>query len=332
LSQKKLDQAVDLLKKVVQLAPTEAQGYYLLSQAYQAQGKKDEFQWAYQKAITLQMSQGKSTTSKAASEGTSNNNMGYYLAATQLDTHNAEAYYNLGTAYMAAGDYTQAITALNTALSYRTRYKEAQYALGLALKAAGNSEQAIQAFQVELQWDVDNYDVHHSLAETYRSLGNLDKAIAEYEALLKLKPRSVSYALGLIYYERWNQQHQPSDLEQANRYLNDSVKQGEKSAEASETLSIVKQLLARKIQILLIQSRRQNRIKLLSQSLRPQMSFQELSQLTRQNPEEAQILFTTPQELGQTLGSTLEQLPNGHASEIINDNQQYYIIYRITSL
>jgi tetratricopeptide (TPR) repeat protein len=164
----------------------------------------------------------------------------YHAAQLELEKANAlqpetfEILYNLGQAYLRAGDHAKAELALNRALKLKpdspdTMYLLAQnYAdqkksvdaldlLARAHKLAPQNtdiifllarvsmtqnyfEDAIPLLESGLQFAPKRADLHAALGESYFMSGKTEKAIEEFKALIALDPSAASYAfMGLSY-------------------------------------------------------------------------------------------------------------------------------------
>jgi tetratricopeptide (TPR) repeat protein len=164
----------------------------------------------------------------------------YHAALLELEKANAlqpetfEILYNLGQAYLRAGDHAKAELALNRALKLKPDSPETMYLLAqnyadqkksvdaLDLLARAHKlapqntdiifllarvsmtqnyfEDAIPLLESGLQFAPKRADLHAALGESYFMSGKTEKAIEEFKALIALDPSAASYAfMGLSY-------------------------------------------------------------------------------------------------------------------------------------
>ncbi|MBI2370071.1 MAG: tetratricopeptide repeat protein [Deltaproteobacteria bacterium] len=144
-----------------------------------------------------------------------------YLKAVELHPRFAEAYNNLGIAYLARGDTAKAIEAFEQAARVRPGYADAHFNLGVALATSGAVAKAVDAYQDALRMRPDFFEAHHNLARTYEDLGDLAHAVEAYEAASRLRAdhAEVRYALAVVHLRRGALQqalgewHRASDLD-----------------------------------------------------------------------------------------------------------------------
>jgi len=95
---------------------------------------------------------------------------------------------NLGTAYFAQGDATDALPHLEEAVRLRPAYPVAQDDLGNVLLAKGRVTDAVGHYQEAIRLKPDFADAHNNLASAYIRLGRTDDAVAEFQEALRLAP------------------------------------------------------------------------------------------------------------------------------------------------
>lgn len=101
-----------------------------------------------------------------------------------------------------AGNYAEAMGALETYIAEQPEDAEAQFLLGLAYFNLGNYEEAREAFNESLNLDSDRAGaVHHNLGVLEYQAGNLEKAIEEFNTALETDPEDpdTHYQLGAAY-------------------------------------------------------------------------------------------------------------------------------------
>ncbi len=145
----------------------------------------------------------------------------------------AEAYYESGREAVEAGNYEEAIDALDQAIAGESHMAEAYRLEGLALYELGSYPEAIAAFQRSLNnLESPNVsfekDVLYYLAEARLAYGEVDKTIDVYSEILKLEEDTEAYFLrGKVYLQKGDLEHAASDFTSAledcrdyNLYIN----------------------------------------------------------------------------------------------------------------
>lgn len=124
--------------------------------------------------------------------------------ANSIDLTLLPAYFYLGSAYVAADDYADAIKPLQTYVSYATEDGRAFALLGEALSKTGEYRQAIDALGQALRNDPNQVQAYIYLGTAYLGLDNLMGAEVNFKKAIAFFPDSFDANIGLtqIYYER----------------------------------------------------------------------------------------------------------------------------------
>jgi tetratricopeptide (TPR) repeat protein len=321
-------EAIANLKRAIAIQPDQAQAHYILATIFKDKGRTAEAEQQFQLALKLSQPE---SSGPLPSDSLLTDKIALYKIAADLDPENAETFYNLGVAYMAAGQMKEAVAAYRRAIALRPQYEEALYGIALAYKAQNQWPQAVTALQQVIQLKPDFTDARHTLAETLQAQGQWEQAIQQYQRILSQKP-VVAYRIGQIYFNQWLTDKNRNNLEQAQRYFSQALEANPQNAAVREMLQQAENLLAGKIQTLLITTSDYARIEAISQLIKRNLSSPELDRLTRHYPHEAKIMFVRPEDLDTPLGEKLAQLKNGTATNIIRHRKQYFIIYRIDSI
>lgn len=145
----------------------------------------------------------------------------------------ADAYYESGRKAVEAGNYEEAISALDKAIAGESHMAEAYRLEGLAWYALESYPEAIAAFQRSLNnMDTSNItfqkDVLYYLAQARLAYGETDKTIDVYSEILKLKEEPQAFFLrGKVYLQKDDLESAAKDFERAlkdckdyNLYIN----------------------------------------------------------------------------------------------------------------
>ena len=113
-----------------------------------------------------------------------------FRKATELDPASADAYFNLGAAYMEKHDYSEAIAPLKRALQLSPDLAVAHQFLGYALLAQGYAAEAIP--------HLDRVGAQEALGIAQIEVGQLNEAVVSLSAALSKRPNDpdLQYYLG----------------------------------------------------------------------------------------------------------------------------------------
>jgi predicted O-linked N-acetylglucosamine transferase (SPINDLY family) len=111
-------------------------------------------------------------------------------SALELRPDYAEAYHNLGTALLNLERCGEAVRCLRKALALKPDYVEAWYNLGTAYGKQGMQEAAIASFRQALRFDPRHAGAHHNLGLAYLKSDKHDEAGACFKQALILRPEN----------------------------------------------------------------------------------------------------------------------------------------------
>lgn len=118
--------------------------------------------------------------------------------AVQATPSNAEAYYLLGQAYLAAGDLRTGVASLRKALELNPKHNGAQLRLAGLMTGTGDSAvltDAQQRLQGLLKDAPENTDALHALALTELKLGQVGNAMQHLERAMANAPKDLIFAV-----------------------------------------------------------------------------------------------------------------------------------------
>lgn len=106
-----------------------------------------------------------------------------------------------GRAHLTAGEYSEAVVALESAVEQKPEHSTAYFLLGQAYNQTGKLSQAVDAFDKVLELDPESAAAYHNLGVTYLQLGDVGLATDAFEAALELDPDDADtrYQLGAAY-------------------------------------------------------------------------------------------------------------------------------------
>ena len=128
--------------------------------------------------------------------------------APAVDPAVASAQENLerGRALLKAGNATEAITVLSTALASNPKLHEAHSLMGVAFETKGMRDRAFDSFEKAVKADKDNGEYLNNLGFLYFKNGDNDKAAKYLKRAVKVAPKAQRYwnNLGLVQAQRAN--------------------------------------------------------------------------------------------------------------------------------
>ncbi len=125
-------------------------------------------------------------------------------AETEFREILAEAYHRLGRVHTAQANYPKAMTALETAATYRPQSADVLVDLAVAFFYLEQYQKAVVLLGKALSLDPQHPRAHPLLGKTYFLIGEFEKAQDELETTLRLNPKDydVTYTLGLALLKR----------------------------------------------------------------------------------------------------------------------------------
>jgi len=150
--------------------------------------------------------------------------------ATQATPRNADAYYQLGQAYLAGGDLRSGVANIRKALDLNPKHQEAQLRLADLMASTNDPEvlkDAGQRLHTLLQDAPGNASVLHALALTELKLGETEDAVQHLERAISATPNELVLAVTLA-----EAKLQQKDLNGAENVLKKACEDFPKSTDA----------------------------------------------------------------------------------------------------
>ena len=118
-----------------------------------------------------------------------------YWSATEVDSTNVEANYNLGLSYDYQDNVTDlALNAYKRVIELDPEYYQAYYRMGLIYEDQNKFEEAEQAYLTIIQHGAKVPQVYNALAQLYgREQGQLNQAVSYAQTAIELSPESANY-------------------------------------------------------------------------------------------------------------------------------------------
>jgi serine/threonine-protein kinase len=171
-------EAVEELKRAVELAPNSDEGYRRLANSYLSAGKKNEAIEAYQKAI-------------------------------QIGPYYWRNYNSLGVAYFELGEYDKAVMAFQHVVELAPEIPSGYMNLGAVYFSQGNYKEAIHYFERTLSIK-PNAKTYSNIGTTYFYLQRYAEAVPMFEKAVAMSPNDQLKMGNLADGYRWNRQKEKS--------------------------------------------------------------------------------------------------------------------------
>lgn len=218
-NQRRLDDAVKALKRVLELDPQYGPALVRLARVRRLQGRDDLAEPLFRRALerqNLAAAAHDGLGQIALDRGELTAAIEHFRETLSLQPEAAAVHQKLGLAYRQSGDLERAREHLRQSGQAQVRFADpliqslvAEGALahmlhGIVAYRKGDYETALERHRHALELDDDNPTIRRELALTLRRLGRHDDAIAEFRAALELDPQSprAHYELGDALAER----------------------------------------------------------------------------------------------------------------------------------
>jgi tetratricopeptide (TPR) repeat protein len=190
----RLDEAQGHYERAITLSHDYAPAYNNLATVLRAKGRLGEAEATYERALRLRPEYPEAHYNLAnvlLDEGKPGEAIDHFRQALQTIAASADVHNNLGIALAGQGKHEEAIAEFRAALQVDPDSVKARRNLGDALASARRFEEAIDQFRLAAQLDPSDGSAHYDLGSLLLELGRLDEAIAEFRAALKVNPGSV---------------------------------------------------------------------------------------------------------------------------------------------
>ena len=139
----------------------------------------------------------------------------YLVKAAEINAHNADVLFYLGSYYYAMEEYDKAIEYLNKSIDIDFDQADGHLTLGSAYYKAEMYQQALQEFQIGYKMDSSDINAFYDQALAYIGLKEYDKALDILVKLNEEYPDNIEFMLSLsfFYYDNLH------DYENAKKYF-----------------------------------------------------------------------------------------------------------------
>jgi len=182
--------ALSILRRALELLPTDPEAHNNLGNALRDLGQPDEALRCYRRALELNadFAAAHSNLGNALNDlGRPDEAVACHRRSLELNPDYAAAHSNLGRALKDLGQLDEAVRCHRRALELNPDFAEAHNGLGIALKDLGQPDEAVRCYRRALEIKADFPEAHSNLGNALRDLGQLDEAIRCHRRALELK-------------------------------------------------------------------------------------------------------------------------------------------------
>lgn len=191
LQEQRHEQALELIRKAIQLQPTAALMHANLGVAYKALKRWDEAAACYRQALVLQPDYADAQYNLGrllCEQGKRADAVAAFQQAIRLQPGHAEAHNSLGQTLREQGLLVEAIHALHQALKLRPNFAEAHVNLGNTLRDQNNTVEAVAHYEDALRCNPQLAEAHNNVGCVLRDQRGLEEAAARFRQALRIKP------------------------------------------------------------------------------------------------------------------------------------------------
>jgi tetratricopeptide (TPR) repeat protein len=189
---RRFNEAIDVLRKAIQLQPNLAAAHVQLAIALMGVGQRDEAMAETIRAIELDPNDARAYVA----QGNINSSMrrydeaiAAYKQAVNLDPNYLNAYMNLGLFYGTTNRFPESAEAFQQALRLDPNNVSALNGLGIAQFRMGQREEGIQSVKQAVRLNPRFVDGYLNLARWYHGMGRYQDAIAAFTEVTKIVPK-----------------------------------------------------------------------------------------------------------------------------------------------
>jgi len=211
-AQGKLDEALQIFDRSIQLKPDDANIYFNRGLTLKALGQLQESMQSFEKAIQLKpdfapayYSLGKALQESEQVELAAAS----FTMAIRINPDFAEAYYNRGNAEINLGQLEHAVKSYEQAIRLKPDYAEVYLYRASAFFELGQLQASLSSCDQAIKLKADFAEAYYARGNALRGLGQQQPAIQNYEQAIHLKPSlaEAHYHLGSL------KDYQPGDAQ-----------------------------------------------------------------------------------------------------------------------
>jgi tetratricopeptide (TPR) repeat protein len=190
--QGKVDDAITMALKAIEVDTEHGVAYYNLGNLYAGQGKYDLARRHFQEALRIypNFADAQSNLGQLLAErGDLESGIEYFRRAIEIDPSLVRAHLNLGVSLAKQGRTAEAVRPLQEAVHLAPDSVEYHYYLGSVYAELGRFDSAERAFRDALLVRSDFVPAHQSLGQLLSSQGKKEEAVRHYQEALRIMQR-----------------------------------------------------------------------------------------------------------------------------------------------
>ena len=201
----KIENAISLYRKAIEIIPDDPNAYYNLANTYYDIGETEQAIELYRKTIKIDSHYVNAYNNLGLiynNIGKTNEAIDLFRRAIQINPRQAKTYYNLGLTYENIGNSEQAIELYRKAIEIDPHFSEAYYNLGNLYNKIAMPMEAVTLYKKAIELLPTDPHLYFNLGNTYNSIGELEDAVKFYKRTIALNPSYAEayYNLALSYY------------------------------------------------------------------------------------------------------------------------------------
>jgi Tfp pilus assembly protein PilF len=189
---RQFNEAIDVLRKAIQLQPNLSDAHVQLAIALMGTGQRDEAMAETRKAIEVDPNNARAYVAQGNIESSMrryDEAIAAYKQAANLDPNYLSAYMNLGIFYGTTQRFAESAEAFQQALRLEPNNVSALNGLGIAQFRLGQREEGIQTLKQALKINPRFVDGHLNLARWYHGMGQYKEAAAAFTEVTRIVPK-----------------------------------------------------------------------------------------------------------------------------------------------
>jgi len=189
--QDRVDDAIERLRRAIELRPALAEAHSNLGWALRAMGEPEAALSEFEAALKCDARLADAHHGMGVvllEEGRLDESIESLRATVELDQNIPYALYNLGSAYVKRGQFSESLPVLEGAAWLAPDDPDVPYLLGEACYHLGRYEQARDSYLAALRLDPELAKAHNAAGWAYHNLEEHDKALSSFERAISLDP------------------------------------------------------------------------------------------------------------------------------------------------
>ena len=200
----KIENAISLYRKAIEIIPDDPNAYYNLANTYYDIGETEQAIELYRKTIKIDSHYVNAYNNLGLiynNIGKTNEAIDLFRRAIQINPRQAKTYYNLGLTYENIGSSEEAIELYEKAIEIDLHFSEAYYNLGNLYNKIAMPMEAVTLYKKAIELLPTDPHLYFNLGNTYNTVGQVENATNSYKKAIEIDPHfsEAYYNLGNLY-------------------------------------------------------------------------------------------------------------------------------------